>query len=38
MPLASHHTPDFYIDEKGFLTGLKAMLNVTIDYMYMPQK
>jgi amidohydrolase len=36
--VASHHTPDFYIDEKGFLTGLKAMLNVTVDYMYMPQK
>ncbi len=36
--VASHHTPDFYIDEKGFLTGLKAMLNVTVDYMYMPAK
>ncbi len=34
----SHHTPDFMIDEKGILTGLKAMLNVTMDYMYMPQK
>ncbi len=32
----SHHTPDFMIDEKGFLTGIKAMLNVTVDYMYMP--
>lgn len=36
--VASHHTPDFFIDERGFLTGLKAMLNVTVDYMYMPQK
>lgn len=36
--VASHHTPDFYIDEKGFLLGLKAMLNVTVDYMYLPQK
>ena len=30
----SHHTPDFMIDEKGFITGIKAMLNVTVDYMY----
>jgi amidohydrolase len=31
----SHHTPEFMIDERGMLTGLKAMLNVTLDYMYM---
>jgi len=31
----SHHTPDFMIDERGMLTGVKAMLNVTLDYMYM---
>jgi amidohydrolase len=30
----SHHTPDFMIDERGMLTGLKAMLNVTLDYMF----
>jgi amidohydrolase len=30
-----HHTPDFRIDERGMLTGLKAMLNVTLDYMFM---
>jgi amidohydrolase len=30
-----HHTPDFMIDESGFLTGLKAMLNLTTDYMFM---
>lgn len=35
--VASHHTPDFFIDERGFLTGLKAMLNVTVDYMYAQQ-
>jgi hypothetical protein len=23
------------IDEKGFITGIKAMLNVTVDYMFM---
>ena len=32
----AHHTPDFMIDERGMLTGLKAMLDVTLDYMYMP--
>ncbi len=31
----SHHTPDFMIDERGFITGLKAMLDVTTDYMFM---
>ncbi len=31
----AHHTPEFYIDEKGFLVGLKAMLNMTVDYMFM---
>ena len=31
----AHHTPDFMIDERGMLTGLKAMLNVTLDYMNM---
>lgn len=30
----SHHTPDFMLDERGFLTGLKAMINVTTDYMF----
>lgn len=33
--IPAHHTPDFMIDEKGFLTGLKALLNLTLDYMYM---
>lgn len=28
----SHHTPDFMIDERGMLTGLKAMLQLTLDY------
>jgi amidohydrolase len=31
----AHHTPDFMIDESAMLTGLKAMLNVTLDYMSM---
>lgn len=29
----SHHTPDFMIDERGMLTGVKAMLNLTLDYL-----
>lgn len=29
----AHHTPDFYIDESGMKTGVKAMVNLTIDYM-----
>lgn len=34
----SHHTPDFMIDDSALLTGLKAMLNVTLEYMYNPDK
>jgi len=34
----AHHTPDFMIDERGMLTGLKAMLQVTLDYMYTTSK
>lgn len=33
QPLAGHHTPDFIMDESGMITGLKALLNLTIDYM-----
>lgn len=28
----SHHTADFYIDEKGFNLGVKALANLTLDY------
>ncbi len=28
-----HHTPDFYIDESGFGLGVKAMCQLTLDYM-----
>lgn len=31
----SHHTPDFYIDESGFILGVKALVNLTVDYMNM---
>jgi len=33
----SHHTPDFFIDESSFKLGVKAMANLTIDYMEMNQ-
>lgn len=32
--VAAHHTPDFFIDERGFIIGVKALLNLTVDYMY----
>lgn len=31
---AAHHTPDFFIDESGMLTGVRSMLNLTLGYMY----
>lgn len=34
----SHHTPDFIMDEGSMLIGLKAMLQLTLDYMYAPKK
>ncbi len=34
----SHHTPDFYIDESGFILGVKALANLTVDYMNMGGK
>lgn len=30
----AHHTPDFFIDESGMVTGVKVMLNLTLEYMY----
>ncbi len=29
----AHHTVDFMIDEKSFSVGVKALLNVTVDYL-----
>lgn len=29
----SHHTPDFYIDEGGFVLGVKTFCHLTVDYM-----
>lgn len=31
----SHHTPDFYIEEEGMRVGVRALANLTIDYMMM---
>lgn len=31
----SHHTPDFFIDESGFALGVKALCNLTLDYLSM---
>jgi amidohydrolase len=30
---APHHTPDFFLDESGFITGVNAMVNLVVDYM-----
>lgn len=29
-----HHTADFMMDEKSFVTGVHAMLNLTVDYLF----
>lgn len=31
----THHTADFMIDEKSFVTGVKALVLVTTDYMFL---
>jgi len=28
-----HHTPDFKIDESGLLLGVKAMTEISLDYL-----
>lgn len=32
VPVASHHTPDFQIDESGFQLGVKALSHLVVDY------
>lgn len=32
-----HHTAGFYLDENGFITGVKALTNLALDYMEMYQ-
>lgn len=34
---APHHTPDFYVDESGMKTGIKAYCYLVTDYMNLPQ-
>ncbi len=34
----THHTADFMIDEKALTTGVKALINLTMDYMMMNSK
>lgn len=34
---AAHHTPDFYVDESGMKTGIKAFCYMVLDYMKMSQ-
>ena len=29
----SHHTPDFYLDESGFVLGVKALSHLAVDYL-----
>ena len=31
--IPAHHTPDFFIDDSGLIHGLRAMVNLTVDYM-----
>jgi metal-dependent amidase/aminoacylase/carboxypeptidase family protein len=35
MKAPSHHTPDFFIDESGFVLGVNALSNLALDYMAM---
>lgn len=34
----THHTADFMIDEKAMITGVKALVNLTLDYMELNKK
>ena len=35
---ASHHTPDFYIDEGGLKLGVTSMVNLALDYLEVKRK
>ena len=35
--VAPHHTPDFYLDETGFVLGVKTLSNMVVDYGNMSQ-
>ena len=38
LTAASHHTPDFFIDESGLKLGVETLANLTLDYMELIQK
>lgn len=38
LTTAAHHTPDFFIDEEGMKTGIKALVQMTIDYPKLSKK
>ena len=38
LKAASHHTPDFFIDESGLQLGVESMANLAIDYMELSNK
>jgi len=35
--VASHHTPDFYVDDSGMLLGVQTLCALTLDYMENPK-
>ena len=35
---APNHSPRFYVDEAGLLTGVKAMTQLAVDYLQMAKK
>ncbi len=38
LTAASHHTPDFFIDESGLKLGVEALTNLALDYFEMAEK
>jgi metal-dependent amidase/aminoacylase/carboxypeptidase family protein len=38
VEVPSHHTPDFYIDESGMKTGVKALCQIVFDYPKLHKK
>lgn len=35
--VASHHTPDFFVDDSGMLLGIKSLCALTLDFMERPR-
>lgn len=36
--IPGHHTADFMIDERAMVTGVQTLLNLSLDYMFVPKK